>query len=478
MNKKLFLLALPAFLVLSSCNGLNNKPAQKGVEYFKESLVNEEAFGAAEEIDDLGLKRSTPLKLNTLTSDFVKIGYQIKFNNNNTPDDPGDDLLSVRFVAALKNAGVTAFWKRGLAQPNGYEGAAPDGEHWKFKFSEDAKESKKIYSSLTDGENIITAGVGDYVGYVGFVIYTLTNIPYSSYSDAYLAAYVTLTDLSNPENSIKSKGLALFLEKNPDEARLTNEFCFDPSMTAHFLEGKIGGIMRDGSDDDAHKLICEDKVTVNSGENYASFTGVNLIADYIGDPEDPSDPDVPGDSFGAFYYSPEHFQFFGNDGFFRKSRGFFKVSSDLFQHASPVASGDYNLYIKNKTDESEENFVYAYANSYVEEPTDLYFMPGVWESDNADIVLHCWGPAEATWIRKTEILSDHGVNIYHFVIDPALYNSFIFVRMNPVRGEDSWDYKWNQTGNYENFFHANGPKCGVRVAGWDNYQIIYMGITM
>lgn len=461
MKKKLFLIALPAFMALSSCSGLNIQPKQNGVEYFKESTVNEEVFGVAEEIGDLGFKKASPAKLAAMTSDFAKVGYQIKFNNGGTTDDPGDDLLSVRFVAAIKDAGVTAVWKRGLAQPNGYEGAETSPSVWKFKFTDAGKESKKIYSSLTDGANVITAGTGDFVGYAGFVVYTLSNIPYSEFSESYLAAYVTFTDESDAENTLKSKGLALFLQKDVDnEARLANEFCFNPDSTSHFLSGTIGGVLKDGSDDEDHALVKEDPSVVDSSKNYASFSNIGLNNT---------------DTFGVFYYSssPAHFQFFGYNSFFGNSHGFFEESTEISQHAIPFEIGNYNLYIKNSNNPAEENYVCAYANSFATEPTDVFFTPGLWDADGAIFRMYCWGTEPDVWVAPTGVPYDTGSGkVYRFVLDIEHYNSFKFVRLDPKQ-PDNWDGKWNETADINDFFHANGSRSAVSITGWGEYQITH-----
>lgn len=465
MNKKLFLLSLPALLVLSSCNGLNNQPAQKDIEYFKESTVNEEAvFGAAEEIGDLGLRRTSPLKLDALTSDFVKIGYQIQFDDKGDSDD-SNDVISVRFVAAIKNAGVTAFWKRGLAQPNGVVGAAPDGEHWKFKFEDTAKESKKMYSSLANGESVITAKAGDYVGYEGFVIYTLTNIPYNDFYDSYLAAYVILTDTSNPENTIKSKAIALEL-KTDDGIVSKNDFSFNPGANGHFLEGKINNVVRDGSDDSTHSLLWEDETTVSSDQNYASYSNVDLKT---------------SDSFGSFYYSPTVFQYFGHDWFFGKSKGFLDGVDDHYSH--PTLDGNYNFYIKNKNTPAEENFVYSYANSYTTDPTLIMFYPNSWDVDGAIYRIYAWNDEDAhTWITPVGSNVLKGKTVWAFNLNKD-YPKFKFTRCNPTAGDDvgsGWvtgdNHKvWNESAEHNySFFYSAGCNNVFRItaAGNNNSDLI------
>ena len=467
MNKKLFLIALPAMLVLSSCNGLSNQPAQKDVELFKESTVNEEIFGAAEEAGDLGLKKFSPLKLSPLTSDFVKIGYQMKFDEGNDVQDgaDSDDKVSIRFVAAIKDANVTAFWKRGLAQSNGYVGASPDGEHWKFKFEEAAKESTKIYTSLNNGGDVLTAGEGGTEGYTqfaGFVIYTLTNIPYLEYLNSYLAAYVVLTDASDAENHIGSQGLAVKVEMDGNVS--SNKFYFDPSATGHFLAGTINGVVRDGSDDSTHKLLREDETTVDSEDNYASYSNIDLIGT---------------DMFESFYYSPTVFQYFGFDSFARKSRGFLQGVTGPeavgMPYARPHTAGNYNFYLKNKKNPSEENYMYSYANSYVTNPENLIFYPGPWDVDGAVFRLYCFNATENTWVSPSDSATIKGKKVFVFTFDSSTYTGFIFVRKSSSGAENSWDGKWNQTDDLSyDFVKTAGSSTVWRItaAGDNNQDVI------
>ena len=114
MKKRLLLIALPVFMALTGC-----KPSpirDKEYKYLQEdTLAHEEIFGEAVEASELGARIARPYKLATLTSDFVKIGYQIKFDDKGNAD-ASDDVISIRFVAAIKDAGVTAYWHRCLSK--------------------------------------------------------------------------------------------------------------------------------------------------------------------------------------------------------------------------------------------------------------------------------------------------------------------------------------------------------------------------
>ena len=291
MNKKLLLLAIPAFMVLSGCGA---RPAQNQEER-PEAAMSEDTV--AQEEDAQQLVRPTPYKA-TLTSDYVKIGYQIQFNANG--EGTADDTISIRFVAALKGDVTSAYWHRGLAQPNSSEGADVGGNNWKYKFNDGTThQSSTLYTALNNGGVRVAAGEGEYAGYSCFAIYTLMNIPYETYKDSYLAAYVELTS----DNTIKSQGLAVKIERNGTASK--NRFYFDASTTGHFLEGTIEGVLRDGSDNSTHALLAASEH--DSGAYVASYTDLSLETT---------------DSFGSFYYGTDgHFQFFGYNSFV-KDTGF------------------------------------------------------------------------------------------------------------------------------------------------------------
>ena len=308
MNKKLLLLALPAFMVLSSCGAHPvEQPEERPEAAMSESTV-------AQEEDARELVRTNTTYRVALTSDYVKIGYQLQY---------AADTISIRFVAALKGEVTTAQWHRGLAQPNGYEGAEVSKDNWKYKFNDGTSHPSTIfYTALNNGGVRVAAGEGDFVGYDRFAIYTLMNIPYETYKDSYLAAYVELTG----ENTIKSQGLAIKVERNGSASK--NRFYFDPNTTGHFLEGTIEGNLRDGSDNE-HTLLRGTEYA--EGTNSAEFADLNLLTT---------------DSFGSFYYAVgTTFQFFGYSSFAAGTAfPFFEVSS-LSEYCKPLFADTISVYV-------------------------------------------------------------------------------------------------------------------------------------
>ena len=320
MSKKLLLLALPALMVLSGCGASTvDKPVMNKLEMSEDNLAHEEIFGG--EQDTKVLIKKNPYKV-ALTSESVKIGYQIQFNANGEGDS--DDTISIRFVAALAEDVESAYWHRGLAQANGSEGADVGGGVWKYKFNDGTSHPSTVfYTALNNGGDRIEAGKGDFVGYKSFAIYTLMNIPYENFKDAYLAAYVTLTS----DNTISSKGLAVKIERNGSESK--NRFYFDPASTGHFLEGTIEGVLRDGSDDSTHALLTASEH--GSGAYVASYNDLSLETT---------------DSFGSFYYAAgANFQFFGYNSFVKDTAFPVFEAAAMSEYNKPKLAETVTIYV-------------------------------------------------------------------------------------------------------------------------------------
>ena len=318
MNKKLLLVALPVLLAMSGCQaarGINNQPENKALvsEMSEDTLAHEEVFGDSNDIHVFAGK-SNPLKA-TLAEPDVKLGCQIQFDDKKT-DSTADDTISIRFLAALVDGNVTAVWHRGLAQPNGWEGAETSTDVWKYKFSGETNApdltSNVKYDALNNGGVRIAAGEeGEYENYECFVIYTLRNIPYEQFKDSYLAAYVSL-------GSNNSKALAVKIEKDGDYPK--NSFSFDPNTTGHFIQGKINGTTQ---------LIGATEHA--TGDNSASYSDLSLKST---------------DYFGAFYYAQgSTFQFFGYNGFVKDTANLYFEASSMGEYNKPKYDGTFSIFV-------------------------------------------------------------------------------------------------------------------------------------
>ena len=400
MKNKIFLLALPVLMALSGCSGVNASP--KADLMVEDTLAHEEIFGSVEEGGYLGLKGPNKLVFN---SSFVKMGYQINYDNKNNADD-SDDTIAIRFIAAIKNAGVKAYWHRGFAQSNGWEGANISG-NWKYKLEDNVYDdgynvqSKKIYTSLTDGSNIITADSGIYSGYQGFVIYTLRGIPYQTYKDAYLGVYLELQDLSNESEPMKSDFYAVKVEK--DTAYTSkNAFSIDSAAynNKYFLQGTMH-IDADHQEDVTNLLVLDDTPT---GDNVAQKAGVYFAAN---------------DSFGAFRFKYDHFQCFGYNQF-RQCVPFTERISGS-NYCKVPSAGSHSIYIND----SDEVHVVVPDKSN----GTLYLNPSEgWRAEKAWFAIYAFGASGDTWYAM-ETLNGSDTLYVAYDVDLGTYPNIIFCRM-------------------------------------------------
>ena len=79
----------------------------------------------------------------------------------------------------------------------------------------------------------------------------------------------------------------------------------------------------------------------------------------------------------------------------------------------------------------------------VVEETRVYFKPNaIWMSDNARFAAYFFGGSGDTWVG----MEPAGDGYYSCVV-PDGYDNVIFCRMDPATSENSWNTKWNQTGD-------------------------------
>ena len=435
MKTKLALLFLPAFMVLSSCGAVQNKAND---EFLEDTTAQSELFGGQDEVAVRAnkMERAAGESIST-----PKIGYQIKY-------DSGTDKIAIRFIAAIKEFNVNAYWRRGVAAP---DGSIPNSKD----FSDDGQEAKKYYLSLSDGVTTYTAGEGDFAGYSGFVVYTMHNIPYTANKDSYVAAYVNLVGNEEGEDvHNNSLALAVKIEKKTNYVS-NNVFVFNPTMSSkHFLEGTINGVLYDGI---TNGLYEESDPSRKGDENYAWYEDINLKST---------------DSFGSFYYDHDRiFQYFGHDSFFSTSAGFLKASS-LSGYNASIKNGCYKLYISmgSGNPKVNENCVYT-TLQYFNESVDIWLQPSEkWLGNTNRYSVHYFdsaaNPAEdAGWVSM--VLDGEG--IYKATI-PAKYRQVIFCAMNKNTSANDWDNKWNQTGDVSLSSMLNVRSCFVKSNNDWNYH--------
>ena len=392
MKKKLLLGLLPALLALSACGGVGPN-VNDADTFLEDTTAHTELFGDAKEVK--AVRNVDPDPLPPLST--PKMGYQIKY---------ADGKLAIRFVAGIKDtyAKVKAEWKRGVAGANG-------GTLRSKSFNDAAQDSENFYTTLKDGSGNTqyTAGEGEFEDYTGFVVYTLYNIPYEDNKNAYVAAYLTLTEEGNEENTATSKVLAVKIEKASGTVS-KNYFSFDPSASdgKHFLQGTI-----DGETD----LIY---ATENpGGDNFAAYYGVKLRAT---------------DTFGSFYFRKTQeglnlptFQYFGFQDYFQEEDKYYDSAAaevGSVGYATPKEAGTYNLYLSSN--EGEHNHVYTAAghiwtynfgagdqirfNACEENSKTKYYIENVSVTRNSTLCIYKDGVADSTVYSVLENVSNN--NIY------------------------------------------------------------------
>ena len=424
MKKRILLALLPAAMALAACSGIQSSPKQANL-MLEDTVAHEEIFGAADEIGDLRVTRMNPRRIE-FAADFIKMGYQIHFDDKGDAD-ASNDVIHIRFVAAIKDSNVLAYWHRGFAQPNSAEGANTKGETWRFKLNDGVvNESQKIYSTLTDGGTPIEAGVaGEYAAYEGFIIYTLLNIPYETYKDSYLGAFVEVVDPDNALNTKKSDFVAVKVEK---ATAYTSKNAFavatDEYNGKHFLQGTING---------SAQAVKEDDTVLDSSNNYASYKDLALLAD---------------DYFGSFYFrfgataEEQHFQFFGHDGFFAESVELFDESDVLAEYVSPKTAGTHTLSISKG--EGHVNHVYSFKDDANHEFTATS-VPS-WVTNDSAVLFAFVQHSNNVWYWVAGTFDTDHITFNA----PANIKAFLLVRCYVGTTEPSWSTTGDAVGRIYN----------------------------
>lgn len=259
MKKKLLLLALPALMVLTSCGRVNNQPVEKQLNNLdgvvEDTLAHEDVFGGA------AVKGPAIRKIENMgTGANYKVGYQIHFDNKEN-DDPSDDRISIRFVAAIQSSYASMTWTRGVTNGVGAETKPLSNHRYDEGLAEDVYfNSSVIYDSIANGagNDVMTKGVGEYADYSGFIVYSLLNIPYKANKDSYVG--VTLTLHPSEGDDVVTPFYAVKIKKNAGGTASSDAFSFSNNKSGFFLAGTISGRTRTVNSDSSFK-----------GDNAAAF---------------------------------------------------------------------------------------------------------------------------------------------------------------------------------------------------------------
>ena len=252
MKKKLLLIALPALMVLSGCsNALVEQPAlnNDAIVLEEDTLAHEEIFGGQ------AIKGPAIRKMSDVGADTdYKVGYQIHFDDKGTIDD-SDDVISIRFIAALKANYSVKRWTRGVTNVSGTELKALS-DHRRVAEEDVYFDSKVVYTHLANGEgnDEMDATQGAYADYTGFVVYSLLNIPYEANKNAYVGVTLALDE-------VKTEFYAVKIEKNGAGTASAHHFKFASNKEGFFLAKGESAV-------DADATTREDYL----GQNAASFT--------------------------------------------------------------------------------------------------------------------------------------------------------------------------------------------------------------
>ena len=227
MKKRLFLLALPALMALSSCTYLASGNAQPKGNFFKEAAdAQQEIFGGQEKA--LQVRAKAPNR--SAAADMLEpvIGVQYRAQYNKGTELAPDYRIAVRFVAAIASLDVNAEWTRELFDASG----AIDGTKATHTVT-------KAYSTLNSGGDPMTpATFAKDADYHYFVAYTLYDIPATGVGDYYLAVHLKLTDDAEGEGHplapVYSKAMAARIDG-------TYSVKFDHDASNYFMAGTING---------------------------------------------------------------------------------------------------------------------------------------------------------------------------------------------------------------------------------------------
>lgn len=251
MNKKLLLLALPALMVLSGCGRINNNVTPRNDFDFlqEDTLAHEEIFGGE------ALKGPAIRKMSDVGTDTdYKVGYQIHFDDKGD-EDVNNDVISIRFIAAIKADYTVKRWTRGVTNYWGNElKALSDHRHDDVNDVDVYFDSHVLYTHLANGagNDEMTAGDGDFADYTGFLIYSLLNIPYEANKNAYIGVTLALDELKTDFYAVK-------IEKNALGTASAHSFKFASNKEGFFLSKGVA-------------VVDADETTRDSVNNSATFT--------------------------------------------------------------------------------------------------------------------------------------------------------------------------------------------------------------
>ena len=412
MKKRFLLAVLPALLVLSACQA---GPKSKNNDIFLEdTLAHDEIFGA-EKLENRALM---PRKLGDdpviHPDNDPSIGVQSKVE---------DGKVSFRFVAAVtfsesNLAPTNAVWTRTVSDPDGQTYPKDTGSF----------ECTTAYTKLSNGGSPYS--IDDFnnaqtpiTSYTHFVVYTLRNIPLSTYGDNYVCAYLNLSG----EGGLNQRTKAVVISVDQ-----SIKYTHDAALGVSFITGTFGG--------NPGVINATSIRTSESDQNKATFEDLRLSK---------------GDSFviNEFYLTKLYVksvpQFSGDSSyFFANDNGKMKANF----------AGKYNLYL-NKSDEIHTT------GSELVRPIYVDTSSVSWWGENRVAALWAFGGSESSqWIGLSRIGTSN-MFVTADPIDPSEFKNFLVVDMIAGETEPSWDDGKvnNQTVNSSNIPTTGKTDC-IKIA--------------
>ena len=344
--RKILILAIPAILALSACNGGPRKNENNNI-FLEDTLAHEEIFGNVE-LDERSLQpqRLAAPDLGVRSLDDpdpdpvdhpngeAAIGVQSKVEGG---------MISYRFVAPIRLAEgdistTTAIWTRTISTSELVADTA-------YKPT-DTYTCQKVYTALSAGGGVYTIEqyntahslTGD-AAYTHFAVYCVRDIPNTSaYKDYYLCAYLELKQ--NAVTTYSTKALATSVDGD-------KQFTFETGDNggAFFIVGTFSS---------AEKCIPASRIRYNG--NHAEFDHLDF-----------SDGDkfVIHEFFNTthlVHYSSECILYEGNSVISQS----FEDDGDHWITVKDDQYGNYTLYLNGA------NRLYKEDNNPYDRPTDFY----------------------------------------------------------------------------------------------------------
>ena len=400
MKTKFLLGVIPALLALTSCAGIAPKAENKLFQ--EDALAHEEIFGEAKfEMEGYRAPRKTP---SLATEPMYGVQYQVT-----------ESYVHMRIIAAvsLPDLSVSVEWTRTMYK--GHE----NGEQTGHVFKASAEfESTKAYTSLANGseEPLTIAAFNTEYGtsYDHFVVYTMLNIPKTTYDDYSIKAFVSIDDVASTKGFAATVGQTAFAS-------------FDLSRTGHFISGRFDGVHQEFASN--HEL---------SGNNAAYDVTLHV-----------------GDTFACVYYDSSLNVFLLN-GLARDIDNKYFCDGSKKTMTSKV-DGDFTVFLNS------EDRISLFANFDLIRPIYVDVSEVDW-----------WGEANS---RKTVLYGFNGTEAANFFVmqrvgtsnlykttsdfDPKEFKNFLVLDFNGT--EPSWDNSKIVNQSHDSADIANNSKDCLKI---------------